>query len=104
MFLRLDNFTTYVGSLVGIASGQGRASGEEGVWSLGHSLPSQASGGRWSGRIPSCQTGCLYPAAVGGPGLGPGEGRLSGAPPRSWPPFPIVPAVPSQAPDGREKG
>lgn len=87
MFLRLDNFTTYVGSLVGIASGQGRA-----------------SGGRWSGRIPSCQTGCLYPAAVGGPGLGPGGGRLSGAPPRSWPPFPIVPAVPSQAPDGREKG
>lgn len=83
MFLRLDNFTTYVGSLVGIASGQGRASGEEGAWSLGHSLPSQASGGRWSGRIPSCQTGCLYPAAVGGPGLGPGGGRLSGAPPRS---------------------
>lgn len=28
MCLRLDNFTTYVGSLVGITSGKGRASGE----------------------------------------------------------------------------
>lgn len=74
MFLRLDNFTMYVGSLVGIASGKGRASGEDRDL---EPQPLPPLPGLWWEVVweaPSLSDGLLLPHCSQGPRPWPGRG------------------------------